>query len=369
MITVAIWVGGHDGSITILKNEKLVAFLPEERFSRIKYDNYLPFISLQKITKYVDCIDNLIISTESNKDKSYILNHLRKINIKCKSIREIPPSVHHLNHASSAFFSSGFKEALCLTVDSFGGTNPIPNSQNISVDTTNYYYISNPHTFKLLYSNRYYVPELLDTNPFPSETLESEIDLNYNLDIGMMYGSVCHFLGFDNLEAGKLMGLSSYGNQNSNLPEILFKDTLYANMNLFNTGYNLNYPFISILKEAKNNPNSSIAKDLAYSIQKALEYIICSRIQQLLTKHPTNNIVISGGCSLNVVNNYKLKKQFPKVNFYMDPLGSDLGQSYGMAKHFYYQNTKSSKIEPLQSLYQGLSYSKKDLLNTIKKYV
>ena len=366
MITVAIWVGGHDGSITILENEKLLAFLPEERFSKKKYDSSIPFISLQKILKFTNKIDNLIIA--GTEEDILILNHLKKLNIHFKTYHKTPQSSHHINHASSGFFGSGFKDALCLTIDSFGGSNLIPNTNQKSVDTTNYYYVKNPHTFKLLYSNRYYNPSLF--TPYPKEYISNDnIDLNYNLDIGMMYGSVCHFLGWSNLEAGKLMGLSSYGSPNKDIPEILFKDTLYANMNLFNSSYNLNYPFISILKEAKSNPNSNIAKDLAYLTQNALEYVIYNRINQALQKHPTNNIVISGGCSLNVVNNYKLKKLFPKINFYMDPLGSDLGQSYGIAKYYYYQITKSTKLEPLQNLYHGPRYSKKSLLNLIKKYV
>ena len=36
-ITVAIFTGGHDFNITILKNEKVLAILQEERFSKIKY--------------------------------------------------------------------------------------------------------------------------------------------------------------------------------------------------------------------------------------------------------------------------------------------------------------------------------------------
>lgn len=366
MITVAIFIGGHDNSITILDDEKLLGYFAEERFSKIKHDNSVPFISFKEILKYVDHIDTLVIN-ESNYFKYDVLPHLKKLKLTPTKIYKFPSSYHHLSHTFSGFFSSGFKEAVCLNIDSFGGSHIHPDKKNLSIDTTTIFYVENPFTFKHIYSNRWYIPYLyesyLENNIFPS------VDLNYNLDIGMIYGSVCHYLGWTNLEAGKLMGLSSYGSLNSNIPEILFEDTLYANMNLFNSSYNLNYSLISSLKKAQNNPNNQIAKDLAYATQKALEHVILKRVEQALNSTPTNNLVLSGGCALNVVNNYILKKKFPNINFYIDPLGNDLGQSYGMAKYYYYQQTKSLKLSPLKSLYQGPRYSKKDLLNSIQKYV
>ena len=44
-----------------------------------------------------------------------------------------------------------------------------------------------------------------------------------------------------------------------------------------------------------------------------------------------NNIVLTGGCFLNVVVNYKLLKEFPDLNFYVDPIAFDGGTAIGSA--------------------------------------
>ena len=44
-----------------------------------------------------------------------------------------------------------------------------------------------------------------------------------------------------------------------------------------------------------------------------------------------NNIVLTGGCFLNVVVNYKLLKEFPDLNFYVDPISFDGGTAIGAA--------------------------------------
>ena len=72
---------------------------------------------------------------------------------------------------------------------------------------------------------------------------------------------------------------------------------------------------------------------------------------------------------MNVVCNYLIKKHFPKLNIYIDPMANDSGLAYGAAKYYYHQTTGSSKIDSLKTLYQGPSYSKETLLNSIQKYV
>jgi predicted NodU family carbamoyl transferase len=50
----------------------------------------------------------------------------------------------------------------------------------------------------------------------------------------------------------------------------------------------------------------------------------------MYTNH--KNIIITGGCGLNVVFNYRLRKALPKdINLYIDPLCGDEGNSIGAA--------------------------------------
>lgn len=365
-ITVAIFAGGHDFNITILKNGKVLAILQEERFSKIKYDYLFPLLSLEKISQYTKIIDNLVIIS-SPPYREIIINYFKKIKTKINNIITPSPSYHHLFHASSGFYGSGFKEATCICIDAYGGYEYLPKSQTRQLG----YYTStifskhlNSPNFTLKYANLYYNPIIED--PYYEFKFSDNIELNRNLDIGMIYSSICLYAGFSNREAGKIMGLSSYGSFNNQLPPILYKDTILGNMNLFKGDRIVDIKSNPILKD---NTNFKLLADISYSTQKSLEKTFIYRINQALSINPScNNIVFSGGCALNVVGNYIVKKHFPDINFYFDPIGTDIGQSYGAAKYYYYLTTKSTKLMPLKNLYLGYKYSKKSLLNSIKKY-
>tara|TARA_R110001632_G_scaffold219953_1_gene349740 strand:+ start:46 stop:1149 length:1104 start_codon:yes stop_codon:yes gene_type:complete len=367
MITVAISLSNHDLSITILKNEKLITILEEDRASRIKHDGIFPLKSIFKIKNFTTYIDELVLI---NIPLLYdiIIEFLQKEKIKIKKITKYPNTYHHIFHASSGFYGSGFKDATCLTIDSYGGNfiiDPIYDKEGKGVHTTNIYQVTSTSNFVLKYANIFYNPTV--TTPYDIDFLSfnKNIEINNSLDIGMIYDAISRYVGFNTLEAGKTMGLSSYGKNNPLIPPFLYKDTVYSNMNLFKGNRSLN---IKLNPEIINNP-SIPSQDLAYKAQQTLEEVFIKRIKQSLSLSPNNNIVISGGCALNVVNNYKLKKKFPHINFYFDPIGGDIGQSYGAAKYHYYQLTNSLKLESLKHLYHGPRYSKEDLLNSIKKYV
>ena len=372
MITVAIYLGGHDLSITILENEKLLHILQENRFSRIKYDDLFPLKSIEKLPTLINHIDNLVlcgVATSNKYLKIYIVNWLTKHNLTPKHIHIFPPEEHHIFHAASAFYGSGLDNAACLSIDGWGGGEFINNSSDghPANVTTSIYYASYPSIFETKYLNFQYDALLLESffeKNLPKKPYKS--DYHTNLDIGNLYYTVSNFLGFPEIgDAGKVMGLSSYGKFNSKIPPILYNNTLYANANVFRSDRTVNTKLNPILQKI----NKELAQDLAYAVQEALNTIFIERIKQTLDIVKTNNIVFSGGCALNVIGNYQIKKHFPKINFYIDPIANDSCISYGAAKLFYYQLTNSKIRSPLETLYQGPRYSKQDLLNSIQKYV
>jgi carbamoyltransferase len=367
MITVAIFIGGHDWSITILDDEKVLAIIQEDRISKIKHDTLFPLISLEKVPQYTKVIDNLIICPPSPYEE-IITNYFKKLKIKVYNIIIPPLSSHHIFHASSGYYGSGFKEAVCISIDGYGGAEKLPTTRsNIGYYTTTIFSKSNTSSeFVQEYGNMIYNPNYEDPFNNYNPSLKDNIDINHNLDIGVMYGTITRYLGFKHLEAGKTMGLSSYGSINNQLPPIFYNDTILGNMNLFKGDFLIDIKNNPILQD---NSNFKIMVDISYSIQKSLEKVFIYRVNQALKLFPTKNIVFSGGCALNVVGNYVVKKEFPDINFYFDPIGTDSGQSYGAAKYYYHKLTNSLKQEPLKHLYHGPRYSKEDLLNSIKKYV
>jgi len=60
---------------------------------------------------------------------------------------------------------------------------------------------------------------------------------------------------------------------------------------------------------------------------------LCELVKGCLELSKSKNIILSGGCALNCVNNFKLVKEFPDLNFFVDPIPGDEGTAIGVAKY------------------------------------
>ncbi len=79
---------------------------------------------------------------------------------------------------------------------------------------------------------------------------------------------------------------------------------------------------------------------------------------------------MSGGCAFNVVGNSHLVRKFPHINFFVDPVPHDAGQSIGRALLQYHSSNPNIKNrDRITNLYLGPSYSKEDLKERIFKCI
>ena len=69
-----------------------------------------------------------------------------------------------------------------------------------------------------------------------------------------------------------------------------------------------------------------------------------------------------------MVANYLLKKHFPNINLYIDPIANDANQGLGAAKFYFAQKHNFLPKDPLNNIFLGPSYTKEEILNSIKKY-
>lgn len=396
---LSVSVAQHDASICLLHGDQIKLYLAEERISRQKHDSDLPLMGLEKIKDYVDYIDDLLFVNTTSKQRQYVINHLNKIGIFPNQIDS--SDYHHLYHAASGFYQSGFDEALCLVVDGWGSAGDYfytcdtwPDQEQgdggISCDeTTSIFKVNYPSIFSVQYKNVVYdahrtdglqhfdcgYRESLRLGKEPEMSLKdlfsskgTDIEVSNSLDIGVMYGTVSSFLGFSELECGKCMGLAAYGEEDPDIPPMFFDHKLKANMNLFSQSRiinTFNYPHLENLDEKKRN-------NMAYAIQKALEDKFVQRVSFIDKNFDCKNIVISGGCGFNVVGNSVLVNKFPHINFFVDPLPHDAGQSIGRALLHYYQyydEGDGKKRERVKDLYLGPEYNKDELKSLIYKSV
>lgn len=360
-ITVSISLCDHNCSVCIIEDGVIKLLIQEERITRKKHDSSCSNKFLDFICSQVKKIDNLVlVNFFSNEKIDSILTFFNYRFLKIKKVI-IDDDNHHLYHAASAFYGSGFDEAVCLVIDGWGSNYKITD-YTYGTETTSIYYFKYPADFFALYKNITYDPnrsEVVDIDSYEN-TFDYEVNLSHHLDIGVMYGTVSKEIGFGRLDGGKTMGLSSYGNESENIPDFLIKGI--SNMNLFKTDRTINKKIFNSFNNFKEKA------DLSFSVQKALEEVFIQRIEYILKNSDCRNIVFSGGCALNILGNSLIKKKFPEINFYVDPIANDACQSFGASYYYYHKFTGDSKIKKLNNIYLGSIYNKEKMKEVIFEY-
>ena len=164
----------HDSSCCLLRNGQLLAAAAEERFSRVKHDAGLPVqafrFCLEKggldLTE-VDCLAYYEMPREklsrqlwqgafhtASAEAAWLDPTFVERSIREKLGYEGPILFvdHHLSHAASAFYYSGFGEAAIMTVDGVGEwtTTAYGRGSGRSIDTIEK--VLFPHSLGLLYA-------------------------------------------------------------------------------------------------------------------------------------------------------------------------------------------------------------------------
>jgi len=343
MILLSVNIG-HDSSACVIKDGNILFFMEEEKLTYLKKDDY-PTELFKEVKKYIDDeIDVYVLTYINYPDFKNVFEiyekvFLKKNNIKAKStLVEVD---HHLMHASCAFYSSGFPEALVFVSDGGGRIEGDWQSQEFeSVFSASY-----PCKFNLLEKiKRTSFREWDDNNP--------------NYSMGVAFHIVCEMLGFKWFHSGKIMGLSAYGKENKNIKDFFYKknNKWVANAYYYKIWNEMNYKIKSDLdlnKIKKDLESFQHKADLAYKVQKQTKERSLDRINDIIKKNKIKNFVMTGGYALNCVNNFEYVKAFPNINFYFDPLANDAGTSLGAAKYYWHKLTNDEMIRPLTSLYLG----------------
>jgi carbamoyltransferase len=360
----------HHGSVCLLEDGELKFFIQEERLTRKKYHS-LPFKSfLELINTYeVDCIawgspgvvypvNNL--ETSSSYWTQLFFHHTSK------NLYSIDFSTaHHVCHISHAFYNSGFEKSIGVVIDGVGS---IINGEDIGQETETIFECSYPEKFRVLYKN-----------------IQSY--KNQNINLSKVYETITMHLGWSRDEAGKTMGLSSYGTSNLNIPDFFISNQ--SNPNIFyldveKTTLNPNQDQ-TFINEEKNpqlklprDPRewhydeskiTDLEKDLAWKVQNDTQQLVGDYIEKAIQETGLKQVCCAGGYFLNCVTNYYLLKRFPDIEFYFEPIANDAGTAIGAAKLAWHSKTQDTTIRPFKSLYLGKQYSKEELLEGIKKYV
>jgi carbamoyltransferase len=383
---------GHNGSAAVVSDGKLVYYLEEERLSKLKRDGNPFRVIIDICSKYK--IDKLVIGGTNDPNESYLLSWTNE-NPFTSLVRKYYPEVetvearreHHSLHAYCAFLNSGFKKSSIIIIDGAGSGNlyqsALINEEDEIVSKTNdpFYIFECESIWEGIEQNLEIVGKVY-FSPREATIDNGNNHISNGITITKAYEAVTHYLGWNGIEAGKTMGLSPYGEFNPSLPP-LFKNSR-GNKNLFIP----DYPGHAYINE-KDNPVfqrdthpqewhtdpsklSKIETDLAWQIQNDTQEEVAKLIETSLRLTNNKQICIAGGYGLNCVTNYWLKKRFPDLEIYHEPVSHDGGTAIGAAYLGWVDHNKNNNLKinipPQTSIYYGPKYKTSQYLPIIKSY-
>ena len=357
---------GHDKGAVIIENGKVVVGITQERLSRIKHDGAyqggtLPYESILYCLNYLGItikdINSIVYSTTELVDdvEEQFKNYLG-ISV---PLTFIP---HHLAHAYSSFFSSGFEDAAVIVADASGSVlnslNKLPNwypnigelnldleedwSEGISI------YHLTKNTQKEVYKKWIKYPVPLETDDDVSVgTLYSEGSLQ------LIYEPNSH-----TWPAGKLMGLASYANQ-----DVVNEAPFY----IVEKDGDIFIPNKKIYPKVTYNSDFYSKACVAGIYQREQERVSIMLANKAKELTDSNNVCVAGGSFLNCNSNEKILNSGIFENSYFIPPADDSGIPLGCAWYAYQELIDIEDTE-IFSPYIGKSYSRLEVIEAINKH-
>jgi len=300
-----VFGGSHDPSVCLIVDGKIKFCVEEERFTRIKTgDNHpeVPRLALRRVEKE---------SNISVKEADYLVfaDHV-SIPFANSLERTYTSYPHHLCHAASTYYTSGFQEkCLVLTMDA-GGNN----------DSINLYTAENGELTKV-YSDVYAA----------------------NGNLAMMWGYATRSIkGTDgnglfiwNLckDEGKLMGMAPDGEYDEKFEKLFNNLIQYKDWKFFpnNTLGKTRYIVEMIRRLGWVDSDKKLA-DFSFALQNHTEKLILEFLEDIHEKYPEySKICLAGGIFANVKLNQKINQLDWLDEIYVVPAMSDSGLSLGAA--------------------------------------
>ena len=366
---------GPNTGASLFRDGKLVAVAEEERFSRVKratdqfpssairYCLKEANIRLRDVStiasawdhsKYPDQMNSLMGSIPGRSQDEHADDAERMIhtflspgltrfaiNVGMKKIDadaecDVVFYPHHLCHAASVHYLSGFDESSIIVLDGSG--------EEISTST--------------------WFGQGEDINPLDTWKLPDSI--------GWFYASLTEYLGFKAYSGeGKVMGLAPYGKPNSEVAEKLRQ---FCSLDA-ESGYRVDPTFVYYGKRSfsrhytdklvellgpPRTPESELDAyhlSIAYETQRLLEEVSTQLTRDLLAKTNCGNLCISGGVAMNCKMNGLLSRLEGVESVFINPASYDSGAGIGAGLLAVRDKGESPTKNVLAHAYWGPSFT------------
>lgn len=332
----------HDAAACLIVDHHLIAAAAQERFSRVKHDNRFPKQAIEFCLargglavneldavvfyeKPILKLDRIFHQQLEYFPKGFTsftqtmgqwfgerLNLPETLKKECHYHGPVVYTEHHLSHAASSYYLSGFDEATVVTIDGVGewATTTVGNGRGNQLN------------------------------------IDQEIHFPHSL--GLLYSALTAYLGFSVNDAEyKVMGLAAYGDphvfasQFNQLVKILPDGSYCLNSRYFQYGWSDRKMYTHALAElfgvparAPESEMNPIYANIAAALQAKLEEVVMAILAHAYHRFPSKNLCLAGGVALNSVLNGKLLDQTPFRHLFIPPDPGDAGGAMGAALYF-----------------------------------
>jgi carbamoyltransferase len=324
---------GFDAAAALVVDGVIVAAASEERFNRRKQSGEFPAqalayclreagLSFGDIDEVAHCFDyepfgeifgldptsTLLYETVFSRQALVKQVHQRWPDFPAERVHQVN---HHLSHAASAYFTSGWDECLVVVLDAMGET----------------------QSGSIYHGNR--------------GKLEKLREISANDSLGILYSLVTYHLGFDfNSDEYKIMGLAPYGDPQRfegvfrqalecrpdgtvRIPILRLNRTRDERENYLQTRQWLSRNLIP-----RREPGTEITqshRDVAAALQAILDRAILHICGHFGSSTGLRKIALAGGVALNCSANGKLIRSGLFDEIYVQPAAGDDGAALGAA--------------------------------------
>lgn len=343
---------GHDAGAVLIDGERIFA-VNEERLNRVKKYRGFPELSIKTVLEMAKAdpedVEVIAVAGIFRKQK-----RLLELEARLKAIfgpefkKKVLFVEHHLAHSASAYYTSGWRDALAVSIDAAG------DGMSSSI-----YVAKDGEMIRIAQST-------------------------YIDSLGDFYASVTELLGFKPMRhEGKVMSLASYGRPSYDLSAIIELNGLSFENHLKVIGVEatkklaefFRYP----LRHAKDIAMRMKRGDLDGKLQrKAIEIAASAQrhleklLEELGVKLRSKGLPLAyaGGVAQNVKANAVLRKIFGDDNLWVFPAMDDGGLAFGSAIFVKAQLDRlDGKWMPfkLEHVYLGPSYDKAYIEEFLRK--
>lgn len=385
----------HDSAAVLISDGEIIAAVQEERFSRIKNDPAFPlqsieyclleagitvndldivvfyekpFIKFERVlqTIYETAPFSLLTFLKAMPGwikeklliKKVIRDRLSELGEFDKKKIKIQFSNHHLSHAASSYFASGFSEAAILTIDGVGEWATC----TISVGS--------------------------------GKSITIKKQLNFPHSVGLFFSAITLFCGFRvNSDEYKLMGLAAYGNETdpeydkfkhileTKLIEQQNDGSVRLNQQYFSFRYGSRMfdekkwqKLFALPGRKRNGPLNQSYCNLALAAQHVLENIVLSMAHEARILTGKSRLCLAGGVALNCVANGKLAASGQFEEIFIQPASGDAGGALGAALAAYHIGLNQplhiykTSAGPMNNSLLGPAYSDQEVMVAANRF-